>query len=163
LLFSFENLYRQYLKCRRNKRNTVNALRFEARQEENLLELLDALQSRTYHPGCSVCFVTLRPKMREIFAADFRDRVVHHVLVDYLERIWEPLFIHDSYACRKNKGVHAGVNRLRQFILQVTLNGRSRAWYLQLDIRNYFMSIDKSILFDRVAKKIDDPDALWLM
>jgi hypothetical protein len=162
LLFSFENLYRQYLKCRCNKRNTVNALRFEARQEENLLELLDALQSRTYHPGCSVCFVTLRPKMREIFAADFRDRVVHHVLVDYLDRLWEPVFIHDSYACRKKKGVHAGVNRLRQFIRQVTRNGRNRAWYLQLDIRNYFMSIDKSILFERVARRIDDPNALWL-
>lgn len=162
MLFSFENLHRQYLACRRNKRNTVNALRFEARQENNLLDLRDALTSRTYRPGRSVCFVCKRPKLREIFAADFRDRVVHHVLVDYLEKIWEPVFIHDSYACRRGKGVHAGVKRLQTFIRQATANGTRPAWYLQLDIANYFMSIDKQVLFDLLAPKIDDPDARWL-
>ncbi len=91
--------------CRRNKRNTINALRFEARQELNLLALRDALSDRSYEPGRSVCFFVQRPKLREVFAADFRDRVVHHVLVSHLERLWEPVFIHDSYACRKGKGV----------------------------------------------------------
>lgn len=162
LLFSFENLHRQYLKCRRNKRNTHNALRFEARQELNLLELQAQLQDRNYRPGRSVCFFTTRPKLREIFAADFRDRVVHHILVDYLERIWEPIFIHDSYACRKGKGVHAGVKRLQRFLRQITANGTRPAWYLQLDIRNYFMTIDKTVLFRLLTSKIDDADALWL-
>ncbi len=83
-MFSYQNVYRQYLNCRKNKRNTYNALRFEARQELNLLELSEALQQRTYRPAASVCIVTTKPKMREIFAADFRDRIVHHVLVDYL-------------------------------------------------------------------------------
>jgi len=72
--------------------------------------------------------------------ADFCDRIVHHILVDYLETIYEPIFIHDSYACRKGKGVHRGVARLRKFIRQVTVNN-CRAWYLQLDIKNYFMSL----------------------
>jgi RNA-directed DNA polymerase len=161
-VFSFENLHRQYLKCRRNKRNTANVLRFEVRQEEHLLDLHEALTHRTYRPGRSVCFLTQRPKLREIFAADFRDRVVHHVLVDTLERIWEPIFIHDSYACRKGKGVHAGVKRLQTFIRQATANGTRPAWYLQLDIRNYFMSIDKPVLFDLLAAKMNAPDALWL-
>lgn len=162
MLFSFENLYRQYLKCRRNKRNTANALAFEVHQEENLLDLKAALEARTYSPSRSVCFVTQRPKLREIFAADFRDRVVHHVLVDFLEAIWEPIFIHDSYACRQGKGVHAGVQRLQTFIRQATANGTCPAWYLQLDIRNFFMSIDKALLFAMLVKKMDDPDALWL-
>ncbi len=74
MLFTFENLYRQYLACRRNKRNTLNALRFEARQEENLLDLQEALANRTYVPSRSVCFFVKKPKLREIFAADFRDR-----------------------------------------------------------------------------------------
>ena len=80
-LFSLANIQRQYIACRRNKRNTANALRFEARQEMNLLALRDALVDRSYEPACSVCFFVQRPKLREIFAADFRDRVVHHVLV----------------------------------------------------------------------------------
>ena len=162
MLFSFENLYRQYLACRRNKRNTLNALRFEVRQEENLLALQEALVSRTYVPTRSVCFFAPGPKIREIFAADFRDRVVHHVLVDYLERIWEPLFIHDSYACRRGRGVHAAVKRLQTFIRRASANGTRRAWYLQLDIQNYFMSIDRDILFEKIAARCPDHDALWL-
>lgn len=159
---SLENLYRQYYRCRRNKRNTVNALRIEAEQEKNLIALREALLDRTYRPGRSVCFFATRPKLREIFAADFRDRVVHHLLVDYLERIWEPVFIHDSYACRKGKGVHAGVRRLQRFLRQVTGNGSRRAWYLQLDIHNYFMRIDKDVLFGLLAAKRMDEAALWL-
>ncbi len=159
---SLENLYRQYLACRRNKRNTLNALRFEAEQEKNLIALREALLDRSYWPRRSVCFFTGRPKLREIIAADFRDRVVHHLLVDYLERIWEPVFIHDSYACRRGKGVHKGVARLQQFIRQVTANGARPAWYLQLDIRNYFMSIDRDILFGLLAAKLRDETALWL-
>jgi hypothetical protein len=161
-LFSYENLYRHYLSCRSNKRNTINALRFEAHQELNLLALREALQMRTYRPAPSVCFVTKRPKLREIFAADFADRVVHHVLVGYLEQYWERVFIHDSYACRKGKGVHAAVERLQRFVRQVTANGQRRAWYLQLDIRNYFMRIDKGILWQLVAPHIADEDARWL-
>ena len=143
---SLENLYRQYLRCRRNKRNSANALRFEVEQERQLLDLHAALHDRSYRPARSVCFFATRPKLREIFAADFRDRVVHHLLIDHLERIWEPVFIHDSYACRRGKGVHAGVARLEQFLAQVTANGTRRAWYLQLDIANYFMRIDKRVM-----------------
>lgn len=162
MLFSFENIYRQYLLCRRNKRNTLNALRFEAQQEKNLLELKEALETRTYHPSRSVCFMATRPKLREIFAADIRDRIVHHILVDYLERIWEPIFIYDSYACRKGKGIHQGVLRLQEFIRKVTRNGTIPAYYIQLDIQNYFMTIDKEILFSLIARKVKDEDVLRL-
>ncbi len=161
-MFSYQNLYRQYLYCRKNKRNTYNALCFEARQELNLLELLEALQQRTYQPATSVCFVTTHPKMREIFAAEFRDRVVHHVLVDFLERYWESVFIHDSYACRRGKGIHKAVERLQSFQRRVTRSGKRRAWYLQLDIRNFFMCIDKTILFSLLEPHVKEEDALWL-
>jgi len=159
---SLENLYRQYHRCRRNKRNTLNALRFEAEQEKNLIALREALIDRSYQPRRSVCFFTTRPKLREILAADFRDRVVHHLLVDYLEQIWEPIFIHDSYACRNGKGVHRAVARLRQFIRRASANGARPVWYLQLDIRNYFMSIDRNILFAMLAARLKDDTARWL-
>jgi RNA-directed DNA polymerase len=166
-LFSLANLHQQYIACRRNKRNTVNAMRFEARQELNLLALRDSLVERSYEPARSVCFYVRRPKLREVFAADFRDRVVHHVLVGHLEKIWESVFIHDSYACRKGKGVHAGVARLQRFLRQVTTNGTCEAFYLQLDIHNYFMSIDKAHLFAMLdarlnSSKPDDEAARWL-
>jgi retron-type reverse transcriptase len=162
-LFSFENLYRQYLRCRRHKRNTHNALRFEVRLEENLLRLHEELEGRTYHPSRSVCFVVKHPKFREIFAADFRDRVVHHVLVEVLERVWEPIFLHDSYACRKGKGTHRAVKRLQQFMRRVTHNGTKPGFALQLDIRGFFFHIDKEILYQIIAKRIRDEALLWLV
>ena len=161
-LFSYENIYRQYLNCRRNKRNTINALRFEYNLEENLVKLQEELEGQTYIPSRSVCFMAKKPKLREIFAADFRDRVVHHILVDYLERIWEPKFIFDSYACRKKKGVHFGVKRLQGFIRKAAHNESRKAHFLQLDIENFFMNIDKDILFNMITDKVRDEKVLWL-
>lgn len=138
-LFSLENIYRAYRRCRRRKRGTVNAMKFEQNLEENIVALHEELTSGTYRPGRSVAFLLQKPKRREIFAADFKDRVVHHLLVGYLEPGWERRFIYDSYACRQGKGTHKGVERLQAFTRKVTANGTRRAWYLQLDIRGFFI------------------------
>ncbi len=83
---------------------THNALAFERRLEDNLCALREELESGNYRPGEFVAFLLEKPTRREIFAADFRDRVMHHVLAGHLEPRWERRFIHDSYACRKRKG-----------------------------------------------------------
>ena len=162
-LFSFRNIYRCYLQCRNNKRNTVNALNFERNAEENILKLERELKTKSYRPSRSILFAARKPKLREIFAADFRDRVVHHILVDYLQAIWEKIFIYDSYACREEKGTHAAVKRLQGFLRKASQNGKVKAYYLQLDIKDFFTSIDKKILFNFFKNKIDNPDVLWLI
>jgi hypothetical protein len=121
------------------------ALRLEYALEENLVRLQEELEGQTHEPPRSVCFVLKQPKLREIFAADFRDRVVHHILVDRLERIWEPLFIHDSYACRKGKGTHRAVQRPQTFMRKVSRNGTRRAYFMHLDVRGFFLHIDKEV------------------
>jgi RNA-directed DNA polymerase len=161
-IFSFKNIYQCYLDCRRKKRNTYNALRFEINAEENILSLEHELKDHTYHPSRSVLFSAKKPKLREIFAADFRDRVVHHILVNELEKIWEPIFIHDSYACRDGKGTHKAVSKLQKFLRQITKNSNIKAYYLQLDIKDFFITIDKEILFAILQRKISDPEVLWL-
>ncbi len=115
-LFSFASLFDAYMACRKRKRNTTNALRFEINVLDNIFSLSDELIKGEYKPSRSVCFVTGKPKLREIFAADFRDRVVHHLLVSKMEEVYEPKFIYDSYACRKEKGTHAAVSRLKYFM-----------------------------------------------
>ncbi len=161
-LFSFEDLYRCYLKCRRNKRKTMNALRFEVNAEEKLFDLSEELTGKTYSPSRTVCFILERPKMREIIAADFRDRVVHHVLVERLELIYEPIFIYDSYACRKDKGVHRAVAKVKSFIRKGSDNGHRKLYYLHMDIKNFFMTIEKNILYSMLQKKVKDNDLLYL-
>jgi len=160
---AWEDIYRCYLRCRKGKRNTVNALRFELNLEDNICRLQEELMSGTYRPSRSVCFAVKKPKMREIFASDFRDRIVHHILVERLEEIYEPKFIYDSWACRKNKGTHGALRRLRKFLRQATLNGTRKAWYLQLDIRSFFMNIDKDILFNLIKKETSDSYTLRLL
>lgn len=161
-LFSYRNIYQSYLDCRRNKRNSINALKFEINADKHVLELESKLNDHSYHPSRSILFAVRKPKMREIFAADFKDRVVHHLLVRHLEKIWEPIFIHDSYACRVGKGTHEAVSRLRSFQRKITCNGNIRAYYLQLDIKDFFTSIDKEILFGALQKRMKDPHAEWL-
>lgn len=96
-VFSFAAVERGYRDCRRRKRGTANAQRYERRLLDRLVDTAEALQSRRYAPARSLCFVARQPKAREIHAADFSDRVVHHVLVPRLEALFEPVFIHDLY------------------------------------------------------------------
>ena len=87
-----------YRACRRRKRGARETQRYELRWLDHLIETREALVARRWSPARSVVFVTLRPKAREIHAAPFADRVVHHLLVPRLEALYEPRFIHDSYA-----------------------------------------------------------------
>ncbi|MBR6421925.1 reverse transcriptase [bacterium] len=149
------NIYKAYVSCRRRKRNTANARKFDMRFSQNIVRLTRALQSGKYTPGKSICFVVRNPKPREVFAADFKERIVHHLLVEELEKYWEKIFIFDSFACRKGKGNLAAVERVAHFMRSVTDNGRRRAFFLQIDIASFFMSIDKAILWQLLKKGME--------
>lgn len=175
-IFTYKNLYRAYLECRKNKRKTINALKFEIDFENNLRRLLEELKTRKYRPGRSICFAVKEPSLREIFAADFRDRVVHHLLVGELLPIFEPRFIYDSHACRPKKGTHLAVRRLyksmksfqRKDFYPHTRNTSARltaseagkpvgagVHYGQLDIKGFFMSIDHNVLYSILKTKLE--------
>lgn len=153
-VFSFRAVYDGYRACRRRKRGTANAQRYELRLLDQLVDTARTLQDRTYAPTRSLCFVARQPKAREIHAADFRDRVVHHVLVPRLEALFEPVFIHDLYSNRLGKGTHAAVDRLAHFMRAASANGQQPAWYLQLDVRNFFNSIDQARLFRIINRRL---------
>ncbi|MDX8389073.1 MAG: reverse transcriptase domain-containing protein [Mariprofundaceae bacterium] len=154
-LFDFESVYRAYIACRRGKRMSRNTQRYEVRLLDQLVETTEALQSRRWQPARSVAFVCTRPKSREIHAADFADRVVHHLLVPKLEALYEPIFIYDSYSNRKEKGTHAAVARLQSFMQKASKSGKERAYFLQLDIRNFFNRIDRRILLSLLQSHLE--------
>lgn len=169
-IFNLEKIYRAYLDCRENKRKTINALKFEQNLEENLFLLKEDLLTKNYRPGRSICFVVTKPKPREIFAASFRDRIVHHLLVREVGKIGERALIYDTFSCRKNKGTHLAVDRLKKFILKESQNGKRQTYYAQLDIEGFFMSINHDILYSLFEKLISKKnkserwqrDILWL-
>ncbi len=96
------------------------------------------------------------PKERMICAADFRDRVVHHAICKILGPIFEKSFIYDSYACRKNKGTHRAIKRAQFFC-------RQYQYYLKLDIKKFFDSIDHAILKTMLRRKVKDKGLLLLL
>ncbi len=160
--FSFEDLAVAYFDCRRNKRNTESALAFEQDLERNLTRLYEELKSCAYRPGQSICFVITRPKPREVWAADFRDRVVHHLLYNRIAPRFYASFIADSCACIPGRGTLYAVRRLEAKVRSITQNWSRPAWYLKLDLANFFISIDKHILRDRLARRVIEPWWLWL-
>lgn len=124
--------------------------KFERELAENLNALCDDLLTHRYKALPSKCFVVKYPKLREVFAAMFRDRVVHHLYFRYTHQLFERTFIADSYSCIEGRGTLYGVNRLRQHIRQASLNWQERAYAMSLDIRGYFMHINRKKLL-RIA------------
>ena len=105
-MFSFKSIYKAYKDCIKHKRNTLNALHYETNLIENLCNLEYELKNKTYRIGKLICFLTSSPKLREVFAADFKDRIVHNILVNQIEPFYEKKFVFDVYNNRKGKGIH---------------------------------------------------------
>ncbi len=158
--FSLSELLQAYYDCRKHKRNTHSALGFEFNLESNIVQLMDELLSGTYQPGKSICFVVTRPKAREVWAADFRDRIVHHLLYNKISARFENSFLADSCACIKGRGTLYAGQRLESKIRSITQNWSVPAFYLKCDLANFFVSIDKNVLLNLLRKKINEP---WWM
>ena len=118
-IHTFANLYPSYRAARRGKRDRPAVASFEFDLEHNLLEIQTELQEQSYLPGAYTNFSIYEPKRRLVSAAPFRDRVVHHALCNVIEPIWEPRFIHHSYACRVGKGTHKALDQCQTWLRQV--------------------------------------------
>lgn len=149
------DLFAAYYKARSNKRNKSTQVRFERNLAVNILNLYDEIVSGKYKVGRYTCFVIRRPVLREVFAAGFKDRIIHHLLFNYISPIFERSFICDCYSCREGKGTLYGVQRLEHHLKSCSLNNTKKCYILKLDIESYFMNIDRTLLFDMVQTKIN--------
>jgi hypothetical protein len=118
------------------------------------VQLWKEVNDGSYQIGRSIAFIVEKPVKREIFAADFRDRIIHHWIINKLNDLFEKDFIYDSYSCREGKGTLFGVKRLYRFIRACSDNYTQDAYILQLDIRGFFMSIDRNILCEKLERFI---------
>ena len=145
---SFDNLYLAYKKAYRGTKNYSSYV-FAFNIEKELFFLKEELSNKQYNLGDYQCFKIYDPKERVISVAPFRDRIVHHALVNVLDPIYEKRFIFDSYATRISKGTHKAVKRAQKFM-------QNNYWYLKMDIRKYFDSIDHDVLKSIIKSKIKD-------
>lgn len=148
------DLFQAYYDARKNKRRTINALAFEIDFERKLFELYKEIKNRKYKIRPSICFISFKPVQREIFAADFRDRIIHHLIYNYISPFFERLFISDSYSCRVSRGTSCGIKRVDHFIRSCSDNYKQDCYILKLDIKGYFMAMDRLILYQKVEKTL---------
>jgi len=149
------DLFRAYYDARQNKRNTFNQLRFEIEHERNLLTLYERILDHTYEIRKSIAFIVNEPVKREIFAADFSDRVIHHLIFNYINPILDTQFSEDSYSCRIGKGTHYAIERMTGYLKACSADYTQDCHVLKLDIKGYFMAINKHLLWRKLQKMIN--------
>lgn len=150
-----EELTKAYFEARKGKRSTNDEQLFEINSFENLINLRDSILDKRYKPSRGIAFVTRKPVIREIFAAPFRDRIVHHFLYNGVADWWDRRFIYDSYSCRLEKGTWFGIYRLAKHMQAASENFSKETYVVKLDIQGYFMSLSRKKLFERIMWGLD--------
>ncbi len=146
-------MYSAWLQCKRGKGKSPQAQYYEVNLLDNLFATLDDLRQQRWYPKNPICFVIHYPKSREVYAAQFSYRVVHHWLVPQLEQCYQGYFITDVYSNLKGKGTHSAVKRLQKFMRSLS-DQHPQVYFLQLDIANFFNGIDKPILFQLLQRRL---------
>lgn len=172
-IYSIDNLLLAFKKAKKGKSKKDYVISFEYNLVEELNSLQSELKSKTYQPKPLKKFIIHDPKTRTIHSSIFRDRIVHHAIVNLLEPIFDKIFIYDSFASRKNKGTHKAVIRFKYFLRKVSNNGQLikkpfnnnsiKGFVLKADIRHYFDSIDHQVLINILSKKINDKEFIGLI
>ncbi len=162
-IYDFNNLLLAYQKARKGKTKKPYVIEFEKDLEQNLTDLRIELLMLTYKHSPLQTFILRDPKTRKISKSDFRDRIIHHALVNILEPIFDKSFIYDSCANRKGKGTSFTIKRFEIFRRKITKNFTKEAYCLKADIRNYFQEVNHEILLKIIRRKIEDEKVNWLV
>ncbi|MGD0328488.1 MAG: reverse transcriptase/maturase family protein [Minisyncoccia bacterium] len=162
-IVSPEALFHAWDEFKRGKRMKKDVLAFEKELEHNIFDLHRDLQTKRYRHGPYTDFYIQDPKLRHIYKANVRDRVLHHAMFAALNPIFEPTYIPNSFSCRIGKGTHKGVEILTQMLRAVSHNGTQSCYALKCDVRKFFDSINHDVLLSILERRITDPDTCWLM
>ncbi|MEK7587234.1 MAG: reverse transcriptase/maturase family protein [Patescibacteria group bacterium] len=162
-IISVENLLLSWQEFLRGKRKRKDIAKLSLHLIDNIFALHRRLSQKTYRHGSYHAFRINDPKPRNIHKADVCDRLIHHAIYRILYPYFDKKFIFDSYSCRKNKGTHRAINRFRAFGRKVSRNNARTAWMLKGDIRQFFASIDHTLLLHILERHIDDAETVGLL
>lgn len=152
-----------YHKARKCKRYRPDVLEFEANREDNLFHAIEVLKDGTYQPGEYRVFKVWEPKERIIMALPFFDRVIQHMIVNFIEPIFEKRFLFHSYACRKGKGVHEASKTLSKWLYELEVVQGKKIYAIKGDIHHYFQSVSHDILKAEIRRYISDKALLKIL
>jgi RNA-directed DNA polymerase len=159
-IISIENLLLADAKARKGKAWQYGVRVHDRNRLNNIFKLNDDLQNKTYKTSQYTIFKIYDPKEREIYRLPYYpDRIVHHAIMNILEKVFVSVFTADTFSCIKKRGIHAAAYAVRRSLKNV----QDTRYCLKLDVKKFYPSIDHSILKQLVRRKIKDQDLLWLM
>lgn len=145
-----QTVWDAYEYCLKGKRSSPQTLEYMPSAAEDIPRLAWEIYTRTYEPSMSTCFMVTFPKLREVFAAAFRDRIVHHWICIRLLPLFEDR-CHElgdvSHACRKGYGTKTAVKQVQDGMIRVSDHLQKEAWIYKGDIVGFFMNIRKDIMW----------------
>ena len=162
-LYSYENLLVAFEKSSKGKTRKPYVIKFKKNLRENLLKLQEELRTQTYKPKPLKTIIISDPKTRKISKSKYRDRVVHHTLINVIGPVFEPTFIYDSFANQVGKGTLKAIERFHYFKRKVSRNNTLPCYVLKADIKHYFEEINHEILLKILKEKISDEKVIWLI
>ena len=157
VICEFEYLVEADRSARKGKRYRAEVLAFTANLEHNLFQIQEQMIAVDCPLGPYRKLWVSVPKKRLVMALPYPDRIVQWSLYQYLNPIYDRLFIEDSYACRKGKGSHKAAARLQYWMRQVDRKPGPGWYYLKLDISKFFYRVNHAKLLKILAKRIKDP------
>lgn len=151
----FDEIYNAYTLCLKNKKRKQGTYNFTNGELcPNLINLMDKLNNHTYSPMPSNCYVITDPALREIYAAQFSDRIVQHFYMNEIENILDQELVDGCCSCRKGKGTDYALGLLKKFVTTTSDYGKKDCFYLKIDLSGYFMSIDRKQVSDKFLNLI---------
>jgi len=159
-IYDVENLKLADKKASRGKLKQSGIVSHNLNKDKNILMLSESLRNKTFKTSEYFIFKIRDPKEREVFKLPYYpDRIVHHAIMNVLEKIFVSMFTKDTYSCIKKRGIHGAMYNLKEALKDV----ENTTYCLKLDIRKFYPSIDNDVLKLLLRRKFKDPDLLWLL
>ncbi len=154
-----ETMYEAYGDCLKGKRSSAQALEYMPEAMTDIPKLAREAWTGAYKPSTSTCFMVTSPKLREVFAAAFRDRIIHHWICLRMLPLFEKR-CHElgdvSHACRKGYGTKTAIKQVQEGMLKVSNHLQREAWVYKGDIVGFFMGIDKRTMWEMLEGLVKD-------
>src|SRR5436190_4731822 len=146
--------------ARKGKRKQYGVGLFDRNKEANIQALHESLVNKTFRTSKYKIIPVFEKKERIVYKLPYYpDRIVHHAVMNLLERIFVSVFTADTYSCIKSRGIHAAHEAVKKALRDVP----GSQYYLKLDIKKFYPSVDHDILKALLRRKIKDKDLLWLL
>ena len=161
LIYSPANLIRSQYTAQKGKKQRGEVQKFNENINGNLAFLYEILSEETYVPGKYRVKKIYDPKERDIMIAPFfPDRIIHHCVINVLAPHWYHIFIADTYACIKGRGIHKCMENVHRDLMS---DKAGTKYCLKIDIRKFYDNVDHAVLKRIVRITIADESLLWLL